>query len=168
MTISRSEKENVQMVRSRIGLVLVAIVLPMAFLCSSCGSPGSASAATTFSKSSIKGSYAMSFAVAVGGGAAIDYAGGTGVIVSDGNGSLSGSESFSDTDGTVCTDATISGTYTVNPNGTGTINISLTSTEPGCTESFTESLAIANGGSLVKTTNLNTNVAQLSGDWTRQ
>src|SRR5215469_16418391 len=142
------------MVRSRTGLVLIAIVLPTAFLCSACGgSPSSASAATTFSKSSIKGNYAMSFAVAVG-GEPISYAGGTGVIVSDGNGNLSGSESFSDTDGTVCTDATISGTYTVNPNGTGTINISLTSSEPGCTESFIESLAIASGGSLVKTTNL--------------
>ena len=159
------------MVRSpTVLIVLTAMVLPLAFSSSSCGSPSSASAATTFSQSSIKGSYAMSFAVAVGGSAAIDYTGGTGVIVSDGKGNLSGTESYSDTNGTVCTDLTLSGTYTVNPNGTGLANITYSSSSsgPDCSGSFAQTLSIANGGALVKTTNIATNVAQLSGDWTRQ
>ena len=159
------------MVRSLTMVLVLAIVLPLAFLSSSCGSPSSASAATTFSKSSIKGSYALSFAVAVGGGAAIDYTGGTGVIVSDGKGNLSGTESYSDTNGKVCTDLTLSGTYTVNPDGTGLANItysSSSSSDPDCSGSFAQTLSIANGGALVKTTNIATNVAQLSGDWTRQ
>ena len=157
------------MIRSRTALlVLTAMVLPMAFLCNSCGSPGSAAAATTFSKSSIKGSYALSFAVAVGGGAAIDYTGGTGVMVSDGKGNLSGTESYSDTNGLVCTGLTLSGTYTVNPDGTGLANITYSSSDAECSGSFAQTLAIANGGSLVKTTNIATNVEQLSGDWTRQ
>ena len=159
------------MVRSPIALVVVtAMVLPLALLCSSCGSPSSAAAATTFSQSSIKGSYALSFAVAVGGGAAIDYTGGTGVIVSDGKGNLSGTESYSDTNGTVCSDLPLSGTYTVNPDGSGLANITYGSGSSGaeCSGTFAQTLSIANGGALVKTTNIATNVAQLSGDWTRQ
>lgn len=158
------------MIRPLIALVLITAMLPLALLCSACGSPSSATAATTFSLSSIKGSYALSFAVAVGGGAAIDYTGGTGVIVSDGKGNLSGTESYSDTNGKVCTDLTISGTYTVNPDGTGLANITYSSSspDPDCSGSFAQTLSIANGGALVKTTNIATNVAQLSGDWTRQ
>jgi hypothetical protein len=151
--------------RSRLP-VLVAIALPMTFLCSSCGSSGSA--ATTFSKSSIKGSYALSFSVAVGGGDAIDFTGGSGVIVADGNGNLSGTESFSDTNGKVCSGLTLSGTYTVNSDGTGVAQITYSSSDPECSGSFTQTLAIAKGGALVKTTNVSTNVAQLSGDWTLQ
>src|SRR5262249_41223392 len=57
-----------------------ALSLSLAFVATSCGSPSSAE--TTFSKSTINGSYAMSFAVASGTG----FTGGTGIIVADGNG----------------------------------------------------------------------------------
>ncbi len=165
--VTKPVEENLKMFRLRSGLLVLAVMaLPIALLSGSCGSPGSAQ--TTFSKSSIKGSYAMSFAVAVGGGSAIDYTGGTGVIVADGNGNLSGTESFSDTNGQVCSGLTLSGTYTVNPDGTGVASINYSSSDPQCSGSFTQTLAIAKGGALVKTTNISSNVAQLSGDWTRQ
>lgn len=147
-------------------IVPVVAGLLAIFLAGACGSPSSAE--TSFSNASIKGSYALSFAVAVGGGSAVDFTGGTGIIVADGNGNLSGSESFSDTNGQVCSGLTLSGTYTINSNGSGIANLTYTSSDPACTGSFTQTLAVAEGGKLVKTTNVNTNVAQLSGDWLRQ
>ena len=146
--------------------VLVVVSLMVGCLVSSCGSPSSAE--TAFSNSSLKGSYALSFAVAVGGGSAVDFTGGTGIIVADGNGNLSGSESYSDTNGLVCSNLTIAGTYTINSNGSGVATFSFTSSDPQCSGSLTQTLAIAEGGKLVKTTNVNANVAQISGDWVRQ
>jgi len=152
-------------VRAR-STILAALVLAAALVATACGSRSSAQPA--FSTASIKGSYALSFAVALGGAASVAFAGGTGVVVADGSGNLSGSESFSITNGTVCSGLTLSGTYTVNPDGTGVANISYTSSNPKCTGSLTQNLAIAQGGQLVKTANVNTNVAQISGDWVRQ
>ena len=54
------------------------------------------------------------------------------------------------------------------PDGTGIANLSYTSSNPQCTGSLTQNLAIAQGGQMVKTANVNPNVAQLSGDWVRQ
>lgn len=148
-------------------IISAALILSAAFVLSGCGSRGSAQ--STFSNASIKGSYALSFAVAIGGTTGTSFAAGTGVIVADGVGDLSGSESFSVTSGSVCTGLALSGTYTINPDGTGTALINYTSSSnPKCTGSLTQILAIADGGQVVKTANVNTNVAQLSGDWTRQ
>ena len=147
-------------------MILAALVLSAALVAAACGSRSLAQPA--FSKASIKGSYALSFAVALGGGTSVAFAGGTGVVVADGSGNLSGSESYSLTSGTVCSGLTLSGNYTVNPDGTGIANLSYTSSNPQCTGSLTQNLAIAQGGQMVETANVNPNVAQLSGDWVRQ
>ena len=66
--------------------VLGALALSAAFVAAACGSRSSAQ--PTFSNASIKGGYALSFAVAIGGGTSTNFAGGTGVIVADGGGNL--------------------------------------------------------------------------------
>lgn len=135
------------------------------------GCSSNSSAQSSFNNASLKGSYALSFAVAVGSSnGSISYTGGNGVMVADGNGNLSGSESYTDTEGDVCSNLALSGTYTINPNGTGlaVFKYGVNSTDPNCQGSLNQSLVIAQGGALVKTSNLNANVAQLSGDWVRQ
>jgi hypothetical protein len=79
---------------------------------------------------------------------------GTGVFVSDGAGNLSGHQTYTAST-TVC-EAAIKGTYTVNPDGTGTASIHFTSTTPGCKDgSYTQSLVIGNAGALVLLSNTN-------------
>ncbi|HLH76176.1 MAG TPA: hypothetical protein VKV28_05140 [Candidatus Binataceae bacterium] len=135
------------------------------------GCSSNSSAQSVYNNASLKGSYALSFAVAVGSSnGSISYTGGNGVMVADGNGNLSGSESYTDTEGDVCSNLALSGTYTINPNGTGlaVFKYGTNNSDANCQGSLTQALVIAQGGELVKTSNLNANVAQLSGEWTRQ
>ncbi len=78
---------------------------------------------------------------------------GTGVFIADGNGHLSGRETY--TIGTqVCT-ATITGTYAVASDGTGSDAITFQG-EPGCQGgSYTQSLAIGHHGERVLLVNTN-------------
>lgn len=144
-------------------------VMWLSLLMAGCSS--NSSAQSSFNNASLKGSFALSFAVAVGSSnGSISYTAGNGVIQADGNGNLSGSESYSDTDGGVCSGLTLSGTYTINPDGTGlaVFKYGVNNPDPNCQGSLNQSLVIAQGGALVKTANLNPDVAQLSGDWVRQ
>ena len=136
-----------------------------------CGSSGgAANAQTGFTLASIKGRYGFSFSVAIPGATSVDFVGGTGVYDVDGAGHLSGTESYnSTTDGShSCINVSISGTYTVNPDGTGTDTINLSSSDPQCSGSFEQALVIAQGGNVVKATNLQTGVILIAGEWTRQ
>ena len=133
--------------RFKIPGVLAAIAL---LFVSGAGN-GTAAAKKGFGLSSIKGSYASIFSGKASSGVAVL---GTGVFVSDGKGGLSGHETFS-VDSTVC-EATINGTYTVNPDGTGTDAIDFTTTTPGCDSgSYTQSLAIGGSGELILLSNTN-------------
>lgn len=71
---------------------------------------------TPFGRESFKGSYSMRFFGKTGGGAPD---GGTGIVISDGVGKISGNLT-ENKDGAVC-QFTLNGTYTVNPDGTGSI-----------------------------------------------
>jgi hypothetical protein len=150
-------------------LVRWCALISLGLLMAACSS--SSSAQPAYSNASLKGSFALSFAVAVGSGnGSISYTGGNGVMVADGNGNLSGTESYTDTEGDVCSNLALSGTYTINPDGSGlaVFKYGTNSSDSNCQGSLNQALVIAQGGSLVKTSNLNTNVAQLSGDWIRQ
>jgi hypothetical protein len=149
----------------------LTLLLAGFFLWTGCNSSGSsASAQTGFSLASIKGSYGFSFSVAVPGTNTVDFIGGTGVYHSDGAGHLSGTESYNSTNngGHSCTNVAISGTYAVNPDGTGTDTLNLSSSDPECTGSFDQSLVIADGGKIVKATNIQPGAVLVAGDWTRQ
>lgn len=124
-----------------------------------------ATAAFGFSKRSIKGSYASTFQGSVIQGSSLLPINGTAVFTADGNGNISGHESFV-FDGTICT-ATSKGTYTVNPDGSGTTSFTFTSSTPDCSGTYTQSLAIAESGKIVVLNNTNAN-NQISETWRQQ
>ncbi len=69
---------------------------------------------------------------------------GSGIFIADGKGNISGHESYV-FNGSPCT-ATVSGTYTVSSDGSGSDSITLNSGTAGCGDGFTQALAIADGG----------------------
>jgi hypothetical protein len=147
----------------RLKVMGVAVAIGLLSLSAACS--GKAAAQKGFALSSLNGSYASSFSGNANTGTKLVPLLGTGVFVSDGAGNLSGHETF--TINTTPCQATIKGTYTVNPDGTGTDSIAFTATTPGCTRgSYTQSLAIAESGSLVLLSN--TNGDQINEQWHSQ
>lgn len=131
-------------------------------LVSACGGSGRANAQGGFSLASMKGSYAGLFTgkIATPGGL-LPFLG-TGVFTADGAGNLSGEETYT-ANGTPCS-ATVQGTYQVNADGSGSDAVKFTATGTGCTSgSYTQTLAIGQGGSLVLL--VNTNADQISEEW---
>lgn len=116
---------------------------------------GSAAAARPYTVKNLRGSYAGAFSgtIFTGGGGTL-LIGGTGVFVADGKGNLSGHESFN-LSGTPC-NATVVGTYTINPDGSGTLSATFTTTDPGCESgTYTQSLALGDAGRVVVLSNSN-------------
>ncbi len=126
---------------------------------------GRAASHKGFSLSSLKGSYAAIFSgKLLISGELLPFLG-TGVFISDGNGNLTGHETYT-LDNIVC-EATIKGTYTVNPDGTGTNDVDFMPT-PGESSQcmgghYSQSLVIADSGELVFLSN--TNGDQLNEQW---
>jgi hypothetical protein len=83
---------------------------------------------TPFGPGSFKGSYSLRFFGKTGGGAPDA---GTGIVIGDGVGNVSGNLT-ENKDGAVC-EFTLKGTYTVNPDGTGSITANGTPIGTGCT-----------------------------------
>ena len=105
------------------GIVIAVLLL---LLCTGERVGGSGFAASGFSKRNFKGSYAIGFS---GTDLTVGPIAGTGVIVADGRGSLNGTETIKDGP-IVCTES-FAGTYDVNPDGTGSGSITVTSTPDG-------------------------------------
>jgi len=154
--------------RSASSLAVIALILCALAGCDS--SSGSASAKTGFTLASIRGTYGFSFSVAIPRATTVDFIGGTGVYNADGAGHLSGTESYNSTTdgGHSCVDVTISGTYTVNADGTGTDTLTLSSSDPDCTGSFDQALVIVQDDKTVKATNIQPGTVLIAGDWTKQ
>ena len=107
-----------------------------------------------FSLASLRGSYALEFSGKFKSGDRWVPMMGTGVIAADGRGHLRGAETYS-TDTQAC-DAALSGTYTIEPDGRGTVRLTFTPATPDCVGgTYTQSLAIANHGALVLLSNTN-------------
>ncbi len=74
-----------------------------------------------------------------------------GLLTSDGKGTVGGNLT-ENKDGTTC-QFTLNGTYTVNPNGTGTITMTLTPISPNCTASTSNQASVlfdmSNGAAFV-------------------
>ncbi|HVN63327.1 MAG TPA: hypothetical protein VMT58_01725 [Candidatus Binataceae bacterium] len=141
------------------------IAAALALLTVSGACSGTAAADRGYSLSSIKGAYAGIFTGQANTGQTLVPLLGTGIFISDGNGNLSGHESY--TFGTTHCDATISGIYTVDSDGTGTDAATFTTSSPGCTTgNYTQSLAIGDGGKLALLSNSNGD--QINEEWHRQ
>lgn len=111
-------------------------------------------AARGYSLKSVRGSYASQFSGTIFSNNTALLMSGTGVFTSDGKGNITGHESYT-LNGTPCT-ATVSGTYTVNPDGTGDLAGEFTSIGQGCESgSYTQSFAIAKSGHTIVLANSN-------------
>jgi hypothetical protein len=90
---------------------------------------------------------------------------GVGIFVADGTGKLTGTEVVNR--GTVC-NVSITATYAINPNGTGTLNASYTGTTPGCSGTFNSALLLSDGGAVVRAISTDAEFVTLSEEWRRQ
>lgn len=114
---------------------------------------GDTSSRQGFSVASLHGAYAGRFSGEIDIGKSWVPILGTGVFIADGSGHLSGRETYV-LGAQACT-ATITGTYEVAPDGTGSDTVTYQA-EPGCAGgSYTQGLAIARHGALVLLVNTN-------------
>jgi hypothetical protein len=114
------------------------------------------------------GHYSLNFA-GVTEPSPVGYIAGSGELTSDCQGNLNGVET-TNTDGTVCQN-TLSGTYTINSNGTGTDSLTLTPLDPSVdcpTVTFTEAIALGNGGQVVKAINSTKALVTTYEEWIHQ
>jgi hypothetical protein len=125
-----------------------------------------APAGSGFSTRSIKGGYASTFQGSVIDSGTLLPINGTAVFTADGKGNINGTESF-EFNGTICTNVASKGTYTVNPDGSGTTSFTFIGSTPGCSGTYTQGLAIAASGSIVLLNNTNAS-NQISETWRRQ
>jgi hypothetical protein len=128
-----------------------------------CGAGGANARANGGSpRNRLKGSYAGIFSGQINSSDGLLPITGTGIFVADGRGNLSGHETYT-VDTTPC-DAEIVGTYTINPDGSGTDSITFSTSSTGCTGgSYTQALAIAQHGELALLSN--TNGDQINEEW---
>ena len=146
----------------RIRIENLGMLIALSLLTVSCGGKGTAAAEGGFTLASIRGSYAGIFEGKINtSGGLLEFLG-TGIFVADGKGNFTGTETY--TVVTTPCQATVSGTYTVNPDGSGTNSATFTTTSPGCSSgTYTQSLAIGQSGRLVLLSN--TNGDQINEEW---
>lgn len=126
---------------------------------------GGGAAAQSFSAASLEGSYAGTFTGETPHDGGFLPIIGTGVFIADGKGHLRGRETY--TLGTAVCEATLRGTYRVEPDGRGSAAITFTALSKGCAGgSYTQSLVIAKGGALVLLAN--TDGQRIEERWYRQ
>ena len=145
------------------------LALLLALAVSGCGSDRSnAHAQTVFSSASIKGSYGISYIVALPNASGpTQFFSGTGVYQADGAGHLTGEET-TNTNGEVCS-GTLNGTYTVDPNGTGTVSVTFSPTTPGCSAgSFQQRLVIMQSGRIVRVADTIPTEVTIFEEWQKQ
>lgn len=91
---------------------------------------------------------------------------GIGVAILDDHGNVAGIETFNT--GTQICDVTLTGTYTVDPNGTGRMRIGSVSPIPGCSFTFNASFVILEGGALLKLIGTDPGFIVLNEEWRRR
>jgi hypothetical protein len=118
-----------------------------------------------FSNRNIRGTYAGQFSgVVIEGGTPLNVVG-SGIFVADGTGNISGHESYV-FNGSPCT-VKVSGTYQVNYDGGGSTTITLSAGPATCDDTFTENLAIADGGHTILFSNTGAG-QEVTGTWRLQ
>jgi hypothetical protein len=102
----------------------------------------------------------------------VGYVSGVGQFTSNCHGGLIGIET-ENLNGSICK-YTVAGTYTINSDGTGEDALAATPIAGPCTSpvSFAQSIAVADGGSIVKvisgTTERGTNQVTINQEWVKQ
>ncbi len=143
-------------------LMTLKVLAVMATLSISGATSGNAVVHGGFSLASLRGSYAGVFSGNINTPNGLLRILGTGIFVADGHGNLTGHETY--TVVTTPCEASISGTYTIKPDGSGTDSAAFTTSSPDCMSgTYTQALAIAQGGELVLLSN--TNGDQINEEW---
>jgi|SRR5579875_883892 len=142
----------------RISVFVICCLLSA--LCAACG--GSSASAQSMTAANLKGAYAGEFSGEIKTASGYTPFDGTGVFIADGNGHLSGHETYT-SDGRVC-DATIAGTYQIAADGTGTVSLAYTGITAGCgSGTYTQSLVLGGSGQVAYLANTDGN--QISEQW---
>ncbi len=149
-------------------IVSVSAALAIGIAVSSGDGISTAHAQRVFSTASIRGSYATSYCVALPNPSGpTQFLSGTGIFQADGAGHLTGHE-ITNTNGQVCS-GTMTGTYAVNPDGTGALSVTFTATTPGCTDvSFQQSLVILDSGRIVRVADMMPTEVTIFEEWQKQ
>lgn len=127
------------MTKQRIYLVLG--VLTLCFVCAAAQSQNDCNRTKGFSVASISGAYGITYSGTVLNASGFNSAiAATGRMVADGQGNLSGSETFNVV-GKVC-EGTLNGTYTVNGDGTASITLTFAPLNVGCPSGTTTLSAV--------------------------
>jgi hypothetical protein len=90
---------------------------------------------------------------------------GIGIFVADGTGKLTGTEVVNR--GIVC-NLSVTATYAINPNGTGTLNATFTGATPGCSGTFNSALLLSEGGAVVRAISTDPDFVTFTEEWRRQ
>ncbi len=135
-------------------LSLLLFTLGLAVLSVSCAGGGGSTMfpptvkAAAFSNASLSGGYSFANSGETLGPGSIKFAE-VGVLTFDGAGGIKGNATMND-GGTICT-AIVTGTYSINPDGSGSATITQTSAARGCTTIiFPVALALSGGGAQVQ------------------
>jgi hypothetical protein len=146
---------------------MIGLLLALTLAASGCERTSGAATSAGFSLASIKGTYASLFS----GHLLINNAevlfAGTGIFRADGKGHVTGRETFN-VGGQICADVAVSGTYTVNTDGTGTDAITFSSATPGCSGTYQQSLVISDGGKVIRLSNTSPNQPPVVEEWRAQ
>ena len=144
--------------------LVIAMVLGVSIL----AGLGTSSAGTEFTSYSLRGTYRVTFSgFSVTSGR---LESGIGIFVADGLGHITGTEVFNRGTGTataVC-NVTVAGTYSINPNGTGTLQATFTSPTPGCSGEFKSALMLYDGSDLVRSISTDPSFVTVNEEWRRQ
>ena len=147
--------------------MMIGLLPVLALAVGGCERSSGATSSSGFSVASIKDTYASLFS----GHLLINNTqvlfAGTGIFITDGKGNLTGSETFN-VGGQICANVTVSGTYTVNPDGTGTDAITFSSAAPGCSGTYQQSLVISDGGRIIRLSNASPDQPPVVEEWRAQ
>jgi hypothetical protein len=157
--------------KSVLALLLgIAVMLPVRSvfgLCNAENEPGVCGEKDLRADKLLCGRYSLSFSAAI---VPSGHIAGSGVITSNCRGRLiKGTETIND-EGEVC-QGTLTGTYSLDMNGTGTVSFSLVPPNPtySCPiVNFSEAIAVGGNGSVVKAVNTGSDEVTIQEEWVRQ
>lgn len=148
------------MTRARNACVLAAIAVVVTIV----ATMDTGRAASGYSTYSVRGTYRIAY-TGVNLPSLVPESG-IGIFVADGTGGIAGTETLN-ISGLICTNVALTGTYSVDPNGMGTMSATFTSPVPGCSGDFTIHLIVHDGGNLVRAVGGGPGFVTLFEEWRR-
>jgi hypothetical protein len=143
---------------------LICVVIALAAALLTLTARDSVAASPEFSKYDLRGTYIVTYSGVTSSG---QLESGFGIYTSDGLGNITGTETFN-SGGTVCQNVSITATYNVVANGTGTLHATYTSPTPGCSGQYNDALILFDGANSVRAVSIDPSFVTVSEEWRRQ